>query len=947
METPTRLGDAGPALIRNEYLITPVVARQKNPRLKDWPTIDIPETAVPLYGDDSVGVKCGKGLYPLQAVDIDSTNVALVERVYDWLLSNTGASLERVGAPPKMLVLYRAPSPGLRKRSSTRFVDDSGRSHQIELLGDGQQFVAYGVHPDTGAPYQWIDSFGGMLAVPAADLPVMTETQATQLLAAFQSWALEAGYVPHQRTKAGQDAQASPRPDSPVAAVLASLAPPLAVSTETLSAALASLNPDPDYDTWARIGMALHHQYGGGAEGFALWDIWSSAGAKYPGPEALEKHWASFTQNNHHRGRPVTAATILALARDTGTPAVEPITYTPVGDDPKPAPPALVDLSTDELDRALAANHDAALAVISPNDAAALRIADIVARAGRDLATFLSNTVALVALHASTRADLKRLSYLLLQRRYHDTFYGSRSDLPPWIEPNILRRQLRLGEPVPVTESVAAAMAAVGTPNMEYTEFGLASRFAKRWAGRYLYSPGLGWYEFDAAAGSWRSVPDAVVQNQIRNLVLSLPEEADDLDAKAAAGLHMFIRQCQSWRTLQTTIQLAQIDPVFHTPHDRLDADRWLIGALNGVVDLRTGGLLACTQDNWQQIAQLRITQRMNCVYDPEAAAPWFERTVSEAFYGNESLIGYLQRVLGYALTGDPSVERIMLIPYGASGTNGKSTILGAVHDALGDYAATAAPETFTSSGRSSPMSGSAPREDLLRLVSKRLLLVSEIDDGAQLREGLIKTITGGDGLLARGVHQKTSVQFRATWLTVMATNYKPIVKSNGSPIWNRLRLVPFSRDMGSDPTIRLDPNRPEKLRAEKAGIVAWLVRGAIEYQRRGLDQPSVITQELAAYRSEMDTVGQWVSQAVVRDEAAWIGLRELFSAWHSWSSAQMLDRHAMSASALYRKLQGRPGFRVEARSREPGFAGVRLRETGEPMDDPDAGTMGGHSHLI
>ncbi|MCW3678891.1 DNA primase, partial [Burkholderia cenocepacia] len=107
--------------------------------------------------------------------------------------------------------------------------------------------------------------------------------------------------------------------------------------------------------------------------------------------------------------------------------------------------------------------------------------------------------------------------------------------------------------------------------------------------------------------------------------------------------------------------------------------------------------------------------------------------------------------------------------------------------------------------------------------------------------EGLIKAMTGGDPIPARGLWSKTTIEVVPTWVAFMPTNHKPIVKGDDHAIWRRLMLVPFERNFDKDATIKKDPSRAERLAAELPGVLAWCVRGALAYQQHGLRPTSSV----------------------------------------------------------------------------------------------------------
>lgn len=195
-----------PRLIAAGYIVVPITPGKKYPALTAWQSARLTTADAHKFPGRGTGVLTGQGDFPIVAFDVDSVAPALVEGFVAWCRTNLGETVERVGNAPKRLLVYRAAESGWRKRESPWFDDDAGNEHRLEVLGMGQQFVAYHVHPDTGRPYEWTDLFGGAEHVPAADLPIVTAQQVAGAIAEFERLAEAAGFV--RRTGA---APAAPR----------------------------------------------------------------------------------------------------------------------------------------------------------------------------------------------------------------------------------------------------------------------------------------------------------------------------------------------------------------------------------------------------------------------------------------------------------------------------------------------------------------------------------------------------------------------------------------------------------------------------------------------------------------------------------------------------------------------------------------------------------------
>ena len=203
--------------------------------------------------------------------------------------------------------------------------------------------------------------------------------------------------------------------------------------------------------------------------------------------------------------------------------------------------------------------------------------------------------------------------------------------------------------------------------------------------------------------------------------------------------------------------------------------------------------------------------------FDPEAACPTFRAFLETIFANNENITEFLQRVLGYALTGNTR-EQIVNILCG-TGSNGKSTLLGVIADILGDYAAQIESSTLM------VKRGESINNDIARLAGRRFVSAIEAEAGKRLAESLVKTMSGGDRIVARFLH-KEFFEFKPEFKVFLATNHRPRIYGTDHAIWRRIRLVPFDVVIPDD---EQDSTLPEKLRRELPGVLAWMVSGCLD----------------------------------------------------------------------------------------------------------------------
>jgi putative DNA primase/helicase len=250
---------------------------------------------------------------------------------------------------------------------------------------------------------------------------------------------------------------------------------------------------------------------------------------------------------------------------------------------------------------------------------------------------------------------------------------------------------------------------------------------------------------------------------------------------------------------------------------------------------------------------------------------------------GDEDLVTYLQRAVGYSLTGDTR-EQVLFFLHG-SGANGKSTFLETVLTMLGDYGCQAVPELLMVR-KSEPHP--CERADLF---GRRLVSCVEVEEGKRLAETLLKQFTGSDRIRARWQHENF-FEFRPVHTLWLAANHKPVVRGTDHAIWRRIKLVPFNVTFDDE---RKDPTLPQKLREELPGILNWAVKGCLDWQRGGLAEPDAVRMATAEYRSEMDTVGQFLQERCVIGRDLRIAAKQLYAAFVTWcaeSQERPMNQH-------------------------------------------------------
>jgi P4 family phage/plasmid primase-like protien len=368
----------------------------------------------------------------------------------------------------------------------------------------------------------------------------------------------------------------------------------------------------------------------------------------------------------------------------------------------------------------------------------------------------------------------------------------------------------------------------------------------------------------------------------------------------------------QTSAMLDSTITLLSREPALRVSVISLDADPLLVGFDGGrqVIDLLTGKARPASPDDL-------VTKSLGVseLGDAAQAFAW-HRFLHDVFESDQELIAWMQRWCGYLLTGK-TFEQCLQFLYG-TGKNGKSVFISTLMAVLGDYAKATPSESLVISKRD-PQSASP---DLARLVGARLVTSVETEGGQVLAESLIKSLTGGDRIVARYLH-KDLFEFDPSFKLMIAGNHKPLIRGTDTGIWRRIHLVPFTR-MFSDH--EADPLMQAKLRAELPHILAWMLVGCEAWQRDGLGKPPRrVLDATLEYRVAMDTIGEFLADRCVLAADAFVATERLFISFECWSKTCGL--RPPTKQGFGRKIAERPGITACKRGAVRGYAGVRLNE--------------------
>lgn len=382
--------------------------------------------------------------------------------------------------------------------------------------------------------------------------------------------------------------------------------------------------------------------------------------------------------------------------------------------------------------------------------------------------------------------------------------------------------------------------------------------------------------------------------------------EASDEEERDAILKHA--SKSESAPRLRAMLEVASTEPELSTTTQMLDGNPWLFNVQNGTIDLRTGKLKPHNRNDL-------ITKLAPVDYDPDAKAPLWEKFLDEIMQGDSEMVDFLQRAVGYSLTGDTR-EQCLFFCYG-QGSNGKSTFLETLRALFGEYARQSDFSTFLSSR------GEGPRNDLARMHGARLVTASEADTERGFDARIIKLLTGDDTIVARKLYEELT-EFRPQHKMFLAANHKPIVKEQTEGFWRRIRLIPFMAVFTKD---KRDKRLAKKLVKELPGILNWALEGCLVWRKEGLLLPKSVTKATHSYREENDILGDFIANSCVKDPEAWVSSPELYRTFTDWWTDTRGPRsQPISMGWFSRLLSERPEFKAYRKKHLRGWKGLALK---------------------
>jgi len=395
------------------------------------------------------------------------------------------------------------------------------------------------------------------------------------------------------------------------------------------------------------------------------------------------------------------------------------------------------------------------------------------------------------------------------------------------------------------------------------SDLGNSQRYITRFGRDFLYCHSFrSWYHYDGCR--WARDESRSAVEYAKEAVMRIADEAGLKDfGTDQEATFKWAAASQASSKITSMILLAQSSLAI-TP-DQFDPDPDLLNFPDGTLNLKDLTIQPATRAD-------HITKVCGCHYDPAATAPIWEKFLHRIMGGNQDLISFLQRAVGYSLSGNTG-ERAFFLCHGA-GANGKSTFLNTLLSIMGDYGHTVEPDTYCVSR------SDAVRNDLAGLKGVRFAVSTESRKGKRLDESIVKQLTGGgDKIRARFLFQEY-FEFQPECKIWWAFNTTPRITDSTESIWSRVRMIPFAVTI---PEAERDIHLPAKLQRETPGILNWMIAGYKEYHRIGLAEPAEVRAATAEYRENEDTFADFISQMCTVDPGVSCEATSLYQAYTKW----------------------------------------------------------------
>lgn len=399
------------------------------------------------------------------------------------------------------------------------------------------------------------------------------------------------------------------------------------------------------------------------------------------------------------------------------------------------------------------------------------------------------------------------------------------------------------------------------------TDLGNSKRFIEQYGNDLLYCHDTKeWYIW--TDNRWERDASDYVREMCHRTAVSIHDEiARGEDKEDRARIYKHAVKSESAKSISAMESLARSNPEVATIRSNLDLPSPLLNFKNLSIDLTERKIIQSPGHHHMQ------TLQMGCNLYEDALCPTWDKFVHDIMGGDPVHVEFLRRAIGYSLTSDTD-EQCLFFLYG-TGRNGKSTFIETLMALFGQYAT-----KIKSSILMGRQSDSGAEQEKARLIGKRLVVSSELDEGQKFSETLIKDLTGNDLLTARELYGRTFT-FKPFFKLWIYGNHKPTIRGTDDGIWRRFKVVPFDQTFSGE---QCDPHLQQKLLKELPGIFTWALAGLVSYYEDGLGEPPEITQATAEYRKEMDAFGAFLDECCIIGPHYQVHVGDLYASYKDWA---------------------------------------------------------------
>jgi putative DNA primase/helicase len=446
-----------------------------------------------------------------------------------------------------------------------------------------------------------------------------------------------------------------------------------------------------------------------------------------------------------------------------------------------------------------------------------------------------------------------------------------------------------------------------------------------RWAGHH--------WEIDRGSADALSAIEGVVWHYLqeaKNLVDKIAkEENTEVKNKLIGQQKAIYRRVERLRSVHGCNNCLKFTTHCHdrlvTTNEELDQDPWALPTPTGVCDLIRGDLFPGRPEDKLFNASPTFLNNIN-----EPTPPIWNQALLDMMDGKQDMVDFIQRLLGYSISGMTS-EHILPVFYG-KGRNGKSLIVETIRYIMGPLAAPIRAEMLLD--QSFMKSSSGPSPDIMALKGLRIAFANETDAGRRISSSQVKLLTGGDTLVGRNPHDRYETRFNPTHTLFLLTNNRPHTPSDDFALWKRLILIPFPISFVDNPTAederKIDKDLPLKVKKEASGILAWLIRGCLEWQQGGLDIPALVSESTREYRRSEDNLLDFLDERCEIGDEYRVSSADIYDAFKDWYSVNVSKKNPPSHKTFSTSLKLK--FKWVKVSKIY-FLGLRLLPTGSNQE--------------